>query len=91
MPAYGHMQPFMPVTTLEPCPAFLSTTAATTLPPMTRPSDDGKGIFYAQEDPFASGLGYGFIPGMNVDPIHHYDTAGPHVSLAVSTASLIGL
>lgn len=82
MSPYGQMQPFMPVTTLEPCPAFLPTTAATTLAPMSRLGDDGKGAFYAQEDPFASGMVYGFIPGINVEASHHYDTAGPHVSLA---------
>ena len=87
---YGHMQPFMPVTTLEPCGGFLPTTAAPTLPPMTRLGDDGKGVFYAQEDPFASGLNYGFIPGINVEVSHHYDTAGPHVSSANSILSPAG-
>ena len=81
MSQYGHMQPFMPVTAPESCPAFLPTTAATTLPPMSRLGDDVKGVFYAQEDPFASGLNYGFFPGISVEAGHHYDPAGPHVSL----------
>lgn len=79
MSPYGHMQPFIPVTTLDPCPAFLPTTAATALPPMSRIVDDGKGVFY--DDPFASSLNYGFVPGINIEASHHhYDTAAPHVS-----------
>lgn len=90
MPAYGHMQPFMPVPTLEPSQGFLSTATAGTLPSMSRLPDDGKGLFYTQEDPFASGLNYGFIPGVNVEASHHYDTAGPHVSPAISIPFLSG-
>ncbi|MBE3047672.1 hypothetical protein IMZ48_35195 [Candidatus Bathyarchaeota archaeon] len=80
MSPYGHMHSYMPVTTLEQsCSAYM-TAAATTLPPMSRLGDDGRGGYYAQEDPFASGLNYGFIPGINIDASHHYDAAGPHVS-----------
>ncbi|SPO02653.1 uncharacterized protein DNG_05326 [Cephalotrichum gorgonifer] len=73
---YGTMQSFIPVTTtLEPYPEFMT---STTLPPISRIGDEGKGVYYAQEDPFASGLNYGFIPGINIDASHHYDTAGSH-------------
>lgn len=78
MSPYGYMHPFMPVTSLDPCPAFLHTTAATTLPPMSRGVDDGKGVFY--DDTLAPGLNYGFVPSINIDASHHYDTAAPHVS-----------
>lgn len=79
---YGHMQPYMPVTTLEPCPEYLPVTASAILPPMvSRMTDDGKGIFYAQDDPFAAGLNYGFVPGIHLDASHHhYDNPGSHVS-----------
>lgn len=78
MSPYGHLQPFIPMTTLDPCPAFLPTTTATILPSVSRAVDDSKGVFYG--DPFTSGLSYGFVPGISIEASHHYDTAGPHVS-----------
>lgn len=96
MPSYGHMQPFIPVTTLEPCQGFLPTTTATTPPPMSRLTDEGKGVFYTQEDPFSSSLGYGWsvsqhIPGINVDASHPFDAAGSNVSAAGWFAHLTSL
>ena len=78
MSPYGHMQPFMPMTTLDPCPTFLPTTAATILPPVSRVADDSKGVYYG--DSFTSGLNYGFVSGISIEPSHHYDTVSPHVS-----------